>query len=361
MSIAADPAETRPPRKVLETGYAQCAATARRAASNFYLTFWLLPRDKRLATCALYAFFRRADDLVDTAAHAQERRRALSAYRESLTAALAGSGADLQLAALADTIRRFSIPHKYFFDALDGVAMDLVDASGGASGGINGRDRGEFAPSCEPMFRTIAELEHYCYRVASVVGLACIHVWGFRDPAALPFAVQCGYAFQWTNILRDVGADRRQGRIYLPAEVLCEHRSTSDELGRLAQAPIDARPGCESGQLDQLHLLAEARRRAANMLRSEASRARAYYAAAEPLLPLLSTDGRRIFTAMFTTYRELLGRVEHASTDVFARRVRVPTWRKLQIAARSLVGGRTRRGRGDLAGPHFPPSELSGR
>lgn len=283
---------TMPPSYTLAESYAHCARLARRAASNFYLAFWLLPRAKRRAMCALYAFLRRADDIGDNASPIEKRRRELAAWRRSLELALAGEFADPLFPALADTVRRFAIPSDYLFDALYGVAMDLEDRR----------------------YETAAELEAYCYRVASVVGLSCIHIWGFRGQAALEPARRCGLAFQWTNILRDLGEDAARSRIYLPLESLQRHGYSAPEL----------LSGVVNGRLDAV-------------LAEQVAVARKHFAVAAELPKYLSPDGRRVFAAMFHTYRDLLDRVERAGVDVLVRRVRVPTWRKLQLAARALV------------------------
>jgi phytoene synthase len=276
----------------LAESYAHCSRLARKAASNFYLAFWLLPRAKRRAMCALYAFLRRADDIGDSALPLGERRAELATWRTLLDRAFAGEFADPLLPALVDTADRYAIPRVYLYDALDGVAMDLDDREYG----------------------TNAELEQYCYRVASVVGLSCIHIWGFRSPAALEPARQCGLAFQWTNILRDLGEDAARGRVYLPLDGLrrCDY-SAEELVAGVADHRFDA------------------------VFTEQVAIARAHYRAAAELPNYLSSDGRRVFAAMFATYRELLDRVERAGREVLLRRVRVPTWRKVQLTAQALV------------------------
>ncbi len=297
MSLALPTDKAKLPTKLpqactLGESYAHCARLARKAASNFYLAFWLLPRAKRRAMCALYAFLRRADDIGDNASPIAERRLELSAWRRSLELALAGDFADPLFPALADTVRRFAIPREYLFDALDGVAMDLEDRR----------------------YETAAELEEYCYRVASVVGLSCIPIWGFRGEGALEPARRCGLAFQWTNILRDLAEDAARGRIYLPLESLQKYDYLPQEL-----------------------LAGIADERLAAVLVEQIAVARGHFASAAELPKYLSPDGRRVFAAMFHTYRDLLDRVERAGVDVLARRVRVPTWRKVQLAALALI------------------------
>jgi phytoene synthase len=288
----------------LAESHAHCARLARKAASNFYLAFWLLPAAKRRAMCALYAFLRRADDIGDAATPIPQRRADLASWRESLDRALAGECTDPLLPALVDTIRRYDIPRSYLFDALDGVAMDL-DAR---------------------RYETAADLEEYCYRVASVVGLSCICIWGFRSAAAFEPARRCGLAFQWTNILRDLGEDAARARVYLPIEDLRRHAYRPEEL---SAGVADSR--FEAVLADQIAV------------------ARGHFAAAAELPRHLSADGRRVFAAMFATYRDLLDRVERAGGDVLARRVRVPAWRKVQLAVRALIARERTNGRAETA------------
>lgn len=291
VAVSGDRTFCLPPVSLAES-YRRCSVHARRAASSFYLAFWLLPSAKRRAMCALYAFLRRADDIGDAALPVERRRIELEALREALVRAFDGDAADPLLPALVDTVRRYAIPREYLFDALDGVAMDLD----------------------ERRYATAAELEAYCYRVASVVGLSCIHIWGFRSPAAFEPARRCGLAFQWTNILRDLGEDAARGRVYLPL----------DDLRRRGYAPEELVDGVADARF-------------AAVLADQVAVARRHFAAASELSNYLSADGRRAFAAMYATYRDLLDRVERAGSDVLTRRVRVPTWRKVQLAARALV------------------------
>src|SRR5438105_2314126 len=150
----------------LAQSYAYCERLARREAGNFYTAFRVLPRPQRLATCALYAFLRIADDLSDEPGDPDDKRVLLKQWRQGLDGALAGEYRHAIHAALHHTVAGYSIPRRYLDAALDGVEMDL-DPVG---------------------FATFADLRLYCYRVASVVGLACVHIWGFNDERALAYA-----------------------------------------------------------------------------------------------------------------------------------------------------------------------------
>ncbi len=289
------------PIPALDESYEVCQRLARRAASNFYFSFALLPRDKRRAMYALYAFMRRTDDLGDQPRPFDERRAALSQWRRALSDALAGRFDDPILPAVTDTVRRYAIAPETLSAVLDGVEMDLT-----------GR-----------RYETFDELAVYCHRVASVVGEACVQIWGFHDPRALELARQCGLAFQLTNILRDLKEDAEQGRIYLPQE----------DLRRFDYAFHDLQQGV-------------ADERFVRVMRFEIDRARRYYDQAAPLSVYLEPDGRRVFAAMFTAYRGLLEQIERRPAEVLVRRVRLSRLQKLRIATGAILSPKlvTRRG-----------------
>src|SRR5436190_17467224 len=149
-------------RTTLARSYAYCERVARRQAANFYPAFRVLPRPQRLAMCALYAFLRVTDDHVDNAGDIEKRHSRLAIWRRGLRAAMHGEDRHRVHPALRHTVERFAIPIWYLDAVIDGVAMDLGPVS----------------------FRRFAELYRYCFLVASAVGLACIHVWGFADESA---------------------------------------------------------------------------------------------------------------------------------------------------------------------------------
>lgn len=275
----------------LAQSFAFCQQLAKREAGNFYPAFRVLPRDQRLAMCALYAFLRIADDISDEPAPVAEKRQRLDDWRCGLDMALKGQYDHPAHEALHHTMVKHGIPPQYLVDVLDGVAMDL-----------------------EPIdFATFEQLRLYCYRVASAVGLACIHIWGFADERAKVYAEHAGLAFQLTNILRDLGEDAARGRIYLPREDLDRFGYDAERLRR--------------GQRDESFCA---------LMRFEVARARSYYAAAWPLLPLLERAGRAVFLVMARTYGELLTVMERRNYDVFSSRIRVSRWRKLLLALSAL-------------------------
>jgi phytoene synthase len=167
----------------------------------------------------------------------------------------------------------------------------------------------------EPVrFQRFAELYRYCFLVASAVGLACIHVWGFRDTSAKLYAEHAGIAFQLTNILRDLAEDLARGRVYLPAEDFALFACTPENLfGEGGIAPA-----------------------ARHLLRFEADRARRYYHSSERLLPLLHGPGRAVCQVMLRTYRGLLDEIERRDYDVFSRRVSLSGWRKTRLVLRAM-------------------------
>ena len=199
----------------LARSYRYCEEVTRREAGNFYPAFLLLPTPQRRSMCALYTFMRIADDLSDEPTPIPIKRQQLADWRAGLRSALAGKFQHESHPALYDTVTKYRIPARYLEAVIDGVEMDL-----------------------EPVaYRTFADLRNYCWHVASVVGLSCIHIWGFHGLDAIRFAEDAGLAFQLTNILRDLGEDAARGRVYLPQEDLDRFGYTVE---RLRQGVCDA-------------------------------------------------------------------------------------------------------------------------
>jgi phytoene synthase len=197
--------------------------------------------------------------------------------------------------ALRDTVSRYRIPVEYLHHLIDGVESDV-----------------EFQP-----IHTFDQLYQYCYRVASVVGMTVVHILGFRNPEALRLAEKCGVAFQLTNILRDVKEDFFNGRVYLPSE----------DLARFSVEDVDLSGDRVSAALRDL-------------LAFEASRARGYYAAAEPLVGMVDPAGRGMLRAIIAIYTRLLDRIEGSGYEVMSGRLSVPTAEKVWILAKSAVTAR---------------------
>lgn len=278
--------------------YSHCEAIARQHAKNFYYGFRLLPAEQRRRMCALYAFLRHTDDLVDVADDSSTRALRLAAWRDQFEAALDSHepGPSPILPALVDTVKRCALPVEYLRAALDGAAMDL-----------------------EPrVFATYDDLRGYCYRVASVVGLCCLHIWGYRSEGgkAEAMAESCGIALQLTNIVRDVREDLERGRLYLPTEDLERFHVGKDELS--------------AGHVDD---------RVRALLEFEAGRAYALYQESRPLVDLVAPVGRPMLRAVVGIYRNLLDEIARRGYDVLAGRISLPPWRKTMITLRSLAGG----------------------
>jgi squalene synthase HpnC/squalene synthase HpnD len=279
------------PAGQLRRSYAFCERLSRKEARNFFHAFRLLPGPQYRAMCALYAFLRRTDDLADDPKPAAARREILRRWREQFEQCLAGLYSHPLHAALHHTVAHYAIPREYLLAVLDGVEMDL--------------DR--------QRYDSFAELYRYCYCVASAVGLACIHIWGFKGEAAKEHAEKAGIAFQLTNILRDLREDAARGRIYLPQE----------DLQRWGYDPQQLAGGERNGAYRQL-------------MQFEVGRAREYYDSALPLLSCLPPTGRAVFQTMVRTYRGLLEEIERRDFDVFTERVSLSRWRKLGLVLEAL-------------------------
>lgn len=292
----------------LEEAYAVCRAIAKREAKNFYYSFVALPPARRNAICAIYAFMRKADDLSDDESISrEERRRNLDVWLAAWQAVREGGATDDPVfVAVRDAAARFAIPFSLLDQLVAGTTMDL-EAPAAADGGPD-------------TYATFADLYRYCYLVASVVGMVCIRIFGYSDPAAEKYAEETGIAFQLTNILRDVAEDAERNRIYLPLEDLAAHSVTVDQLRIHLKAPVTE---------NERSLLAEI-----------AARAEQYYRSAQMLLPMIDAESRPALHVLVSIYHRLLQRIEHANYEVFRERISVPTAQKLTI----LAGGMTRMG-----------------
>jgi 15-cis-phytoene synthase len=288
----------------LTEAYAACRGIARREAKNFYYAFRALNRPRRNAICAVYAFMRQADDLSDDESIGRDERRSnLNTWLEEWHGVCrGGTSTNPAFIATYDATRRFEIPLRLLDELVDGVAMDLDRA----------------AVDAPDTYSTFDELYRYCYLVASVVGLVCIHIFGYTDPRAEKLAEETGIAFQLTNILRDVPEDAARRRIYLAEEDLAAHHLTSEML---LHRPAGAPP--------------TERERA--LLADYAARAESYYRSADALLPLIDAESRPALQVLVTIYHALLKRIERADYDVFTERASVPTVHKLAILLTGLA------------------------
>lgn len=279
----------------LEESYRYCRGVARSRAKNFYYSFLLLDKTQRNAMCAIYAFNRHCDDLSDErgdAGTAQVRQK-IAYWGIELDRALKGDFSDHPLwPAFYDTVQRYRIPHRFFYEMMDGISSDLDPRQ----------------------MQTFDELYRYCYQVASVVGLTVIHIFGFESTRALLFAEKCGIAFQLTNILRDVREDAGLGRVYLPLEDLDRFGVTVDQLS--------------TGKEDE---------KFRGLMRFEAERAREYYRESEPLTELIDKRSRASLWALRAIYLRLLSRLEAADFNVLSRRINVPAQTKLALLVKAFL------------------------
>ena len=291
-----------PPQLVM--AYSVCKGITRQNAKNFYYGFLVLPRRKREALCAVYAFMRRCDDITDDPKLSPpERRQQLDTWLDALHRAQQGQPTDdAILLALTDAQRRYAIPAGLLDELAHGTAMDVEETEALQTSGLT------------IQYKTFEDLRLYCYRVASVVGLVCIHIFGYRDPAAEPLAERCGLAFQLTNIIRDVKEDASLGRVYLPEEDLTKSGlSVSDVLN--STDPARLRP----------------------VLALEADRAREFYASGEELIPYIAEDSQPALWVLISIYRGLLEKIALKQYDVFTAKVALSTWEKLRILGKGFL------------------------
>ena len=288
------------PSITLDEAYAICRAIAKREARNFYYAFVALPKPRRNAICAIYAFMRKADDLSDDESVPRDQRlQNLERWQTAWHNAAEGTATDDPVfIAVRDAIERFGIPLKLLDELIAGTTSDLKANAGEAP----------------DTYATFADLYQYCYLVASVVGLVCIRIFGYTDPSAEKYAEETGVAFQLTNILRDIAEDAERGRVYLPLEDLAAHHVPLESiLHRPKAAPPSA---------NERALLADI-----------GKRGEAYYASAVKLLPLINRESRPALWVLVSIYHALLHRIERANYDVFSKRASVPTAQKISILA----------------------------
>jgi 15-cis-phytoene synthase len=314
MSASVQPAAVpwTPAHATLVMAYSVCRGITRTAAKNFYYAFLVLPRRKREALCAVYSFMRRCDDLADDASLSlPERRQKLESWLDALHRAQQGQPTDDPiLLALTDAQRRYHIPAGLLDELAHGTAMDVVDAPAAHEAEV-GHASGL---TLTVQYKTFDDLRGYCYRVASVVGLVCIHIFGYKDPEAEPLAETCGLAFQLTNIIRDVKEDAAQGRVYLPEEDLAKFGLSAADL-LTAPDPARLRP----------------------LLALEADRAREFYKSGDDLIPFVSEDSQPALWVLVTIYRRLLEKIAEKQYDVITAKVALSTSEKLRILGKGFL------------------------
>ena len=263
------------------------ATLVRKSRSSFYYSFLFLPRPKRDAIYAVYALCRAVDDVADDAGDMEAKAQRLKGWREELDRCYAGRPTHPITRALRDCLSRYPIPKGYFEELIAGVEMDLTLTR----------------------YRTFADLTRYCYRVASVVGLICIEIFGYRREATKEYAINLGLALQLTNILRDLKTDGRRGRIYLPQEDLERFGYREDDLLHCRYTP---------GFFP--------------LMRFEADRARDYFRRAAESLPSEDRKNMVVAEIMGRIYRETLEMIARKEFRVFEDRIALSRARKIRLA-----------------------------
>ncbi len=280
----------------LQNAYRLCGRITSSHSRSFYLASSLLPEAKRAAVRALYAFCRTVDDIVDEDS-AGDRAARLDYWRTVSQTAAAPDG-DPVASAWADTLTRYHIPHHYALQLIDGVARDLS----------------------QTRYDHFEDLSTYCYGVASTVGLMSMYIVGFKSAEAIPYAIKLGVALQMTNILRDVGEDFQNGRVYLPI----------DELQNFGLNEFDLGAGKVTGPWREF-------------MRFQIARTRQLYAEAWPGVRMLEQEGQMAIGAASVLYNGILDVIEKNDYDVFTQRASLGTWEKISRlpgVVRMIQGGR---------------------
>ena len=252
-------------------------------SKSFYFASQLLPEEKRSAVRALYAFCRSVDDIVDEES-AKDRNFELDYWRDIVRGASASDN-DLVAAAWVDTLTRYHIPRHYAIQLIDGVARDLV----------------------QTRYQTFDELATYCYGVASTVGLMSMYIVGFQSNQAVPYAIKLGVALQMTNILRDVGEDYRNGRVYLPRDEMVFYGIRESDI---AEGKVT--------------------RNWRQFMHFQIQRTRDLYEESWSGIKLLEPEGRLAIGAASILYRGILDEIEKNDYNVFSRRASLSLSEKLK-------------------------------
>ena len=283
------------PQMTPEDAHAYCTAKTKTSGSNFFYSFFFLPRHRREAMYTVYTFCHEVDDTVDHPPPGTNPHDQLSRWRQEIKAVYQGTPQYPVTISLAAHVQRLGIPEEYLQELITGMEMDLTHTR----------------------YATFDDLYPYCYRVAAIVGLICLKVFGTQDPRAQEYAINLGVAFQLTNILRDVGADAERQRIYLPQEDLIKFKYSEQDL--LAQKT--------SSQFLEL-------------MQFEAARAHAFYNKAQEVYETLSGEDRQSLIAaeiMRGVYFRILLRIQSTNYAVFGPRISLSSSRRILIAIGSYL------------------------
>ena len=269
-----------------------CQDKAKASGSSFYNSFRFLPKDKRRAITALYAFCREVDDVVDECSDANVARTTLNWWRNEVAAIYSGKPQHPVTQALVPIVKQFNLAQEHFLEIIDGMEMDLD----------------------QPRYADFKALQLYCYRVASVVGLLSVEIFGYTDRQTLKYAHDLGIALQLTNIIRDVGEDARRNRIYLPLDELQQFGVTSEDI-------LHAR---ETEGFQKL-------------MAFQIERARHYYQQALDHLPAVDRKAQRTGLIMAAIYRATLDEVVASGCHVLKERVSLTPTYKLWLALKAWL------------------------
>ena len=272
-----------------------CQQKAAASGSSFYYSFLFLPKTKRQAITALYAFCREVDDVADECTDINIARTKLAWWRAEISNLYADNPQHPVTQALAEAVRTYNLAEEHFLEIIDGMEMDLD----------------------QNRYRDFKELQLYCYRVASVVGLLSASIFGYSDRHTLKYAHDLGLAFQLTNIIRDVGEDARRGRIYLPMDELAQHAVSEDDILH----------GRETDNVRRL-------------LEFQIDRAQDYYRRAFDALPEADRRDQRTGLIMAAIYRALLDEIRSGGCEkVLNQRISLTPLRKLWLAWKTWLKG----------------------
>ena len=269
-----------------------CKQKAAQSASSFTVSFIFLPKNQRNAMIALYAFCREVDDIVDECSDYQVAQTKLNWWKSEINNLYANTPQHPVTKALQPVIKQYNLAQEHFLEIIDGMEMDLK---------FN-------------RYQDFKQLQLYCYRVASVVGLLSASIFGFKNRKTLKYAHDLGMAFQLTNIIRDVGEDARRGRIYLPLDELKKAKVSEDDILQSRETP----------QIKEL-------------IEYQIERAESYYDKALRELPAEDAKQQRTGLIMAAIYRTLLREIKADSAEkVLSRKTSLPPLRKFMLAARTF-------------------------
>ena len=269
-----------------------CEDRTKQSGSSFYYSFMFLPKEKRLAITALYAFCREVDDVVDDCSDACVARTTLTWWRMQVADIYDGKPQHPVSQALVPIVRKFNIAQEHLQEIIDGMEMDLD----------------------QPRYSDFKSLQLYCYRVASVVGLLAAEIFGYTDRQTQKYAHDLGIAFQLTNIIRDVGEDARRGRIYLPMDELQQFGVTASDI-------------LNANETENFH----------NLMKFQIERAQRYYQQAIAHLPAVDRKAQQTGLIMAAIYRATLDEVISTGCHVMKERVSLTPMYKLRLAFKAWL------------------------